>query len=96
MLVGEFSPCRGTASWEYILKLFNEYSFNWLTWTYKGHCPEGHSSQWFMMGSDDPDLVVDINHDSAAEIERKWSSLRTEKCCKPMNDHALLSAYAKA
>jgi hypothetical protein len=49
-----------------------------------------------MMGSDDPDNVVDINNDSATEIERKWSSVRTEKCCKPMNDHALLSKYAKA
>jgi hypothetical protein len=49
-----------------------------------------------MMGSDDEDIVVDINNDSAEEIERKWSSIRTEICCKPMNDHALLSEYAKA
>ena len=96
VLAGEFSPCRGTATWEYILKLFSDCSYNWQTWTYKGHCPEGETSQWFMMGSDDPDNVVDINNDSATEIERKWSSVRTEKCCKPMNDHALLSKYAKA
>lgn len=35
------------------------------------HCAEGKTSQWFMMGSDDPDKVVDINNDSAEEIERK-------------------------
>ena len=96
MLAGEFSPCRGTATWEYILKLFSECSYNWQTWTYKGHCPKGETSQWFMMGSDDPDNVVDINNDTAEEIERKWSSVRTENCCKPMNDHTLLSEYAKA
>ena len=56
----------------------------------------GQTSQWFMMGSDDEKNVVDINNDSAEEIERKWSSIRTENCCKPMNDHALLSEYAKA
>ena len=53
-------------------------------------CAEGTTSQWFMMGSDSPDNVVDINNDSAQEIERKWSSVRTELCCKPMNDHKLL------
>ena len=49
-----------------------------------------------MMGSDDEDNVVDINNDSAEEIERKWSAVRTEICCKPMNDHKLLSFYARA
>lgn len=58
-------------------------------------CAEGKTSQWFMMGSDDPDKVVDINNDSAEEIERKWSSVRTELCCKPMNDHTLLSEHVK-
>mgnify|MGYP003294424045 CR=1 FL=1 len=58
VLVGEFSPCRGTATWEYILNLFNECSYNWLTWTYKGHCAKGKTSQWFMFGSDDEGNVV--------------------------------------
>ncbi len=49
-----------------------------------------------MMSSDDPDNVADINNDSAAEIECKWSSVRTEICCKPMNEHTLLAKYAKA
>ena len=48
-----------------------------------------------MMGSDNPDNVVDINNDTIEEIEAKWSSLRTEICCKPMNNHSLLSEYAK-
>ena len=48
-----------------------------------------------MFGSDDEGNVVDINNDPISEIERKWSSIRTENCCKPMNDHALLSKYAK-
>ena len=95
VLAGEFAPCRGTATWDYILKLFNECGYHWQTWTYKGHCPKGETTQWFMMGSDNEDLVVDINNDSAEEIERKWSSVRTENCCKPMNNHALLSEYAK-
>ena len=96
VLAGEFSPCRGTAEWEYILKLFNECGYNWTTWTYKGHCAKGHTTDWFMMGSDDEDNVVDINNDSAEEIERKWSSCKTKDCCRPMNDHKLLSQYAKA
>ena len=49
-----------------------------------------------MFGSDDDDNVVDINNNTAEEIERKWSTLKTENCCKPMNDHKLLSKYAKA
>ncbi len=48
------------------------------------------------MKSDSYMLVADINNDTAEEIERKWSAVGTEKCCKPMNDHALLSKYAKA
>lgn len=94
VLIGEFSPCRGTASWEHILKVFNRAEYHWLSWTYKGYCRSG-SSEWFMLGRNEEDLIVDINTAEYDEILTKWSApMRSENGFVQMNDNKLLGKYA--
>lgn len=75
--IGEFSPCRGTASWEKVLGVFKKHSYNYTTWTYKGHS-DGDKSDWFIFASSGHGFDLDINNASAEEIEKRWGEeLRT-------------------
>lgn len=91
---GEFHPSSEKAEWSYILNLFNNNNVSWTTWTYKGYCSWG-SSDWFMYGTDDRSICVDLDNDSYETIMRKWGEkLRTENC-RTMGPVDTFMEYAK-
>lgn len=79
--MGEFKP-TGSATWDFVLGLYNKLGNSWTTWSYKG----SWCSDWFVVGYDydvgsgyDYEINVNVATDSKEEIERKWSNIGTEK-----------------
>lgn len=78
--MGEFKPTK-SATWDFVLGLYNKLGDSWTTWSYKGNW----CSDWFIVGYDydigndrEHEINVNVATDSKEEIERKWGNISTK------------------
>lgn len=90
---GEFRPSSAEGEWSYILNLFNSNNVSWTTWTYKGYCSWG-SSDWFIYGTNDTSVRVDLDNDSYETILEKWGTKLQTKYCQTMGPAETFTQFA--
>ncbi|MFO1489658.1 MAG: cellulase family glycosylhydrolase [Kiritimatiellia bacterium] len=77
--IGEFNCMARPEAWNHTLKVYSDHGMSWALWNYKATHGTGSDSWGYLNPRKPMPPKPDLQHDSVAEIRRKWSAFSSRE-----------------